>query len=138
MQELEVIEITNPTKEDFSWRFNGEMFSIKTGEKRGFAKAVALHLSKHLSSKMIVDEALDKAGKKEIENPKSSIHTKISQLNSYDTHERRIALFKILGNENLVINVIEKYPFKGFIGDMDEYRKFVEKVQGKDKKLVAE
>ena len=135
MQGLEVIEITNPTSEDFSWKFNGESFTIKAGEKKGFAGAVALHLAKHLSTKMICDEAIAKASKKDLTDPKAAIHVKISQLNTYDTHERRIALFKIFNDIDKVIKVIERYPFKGFIGDMDIYQKFVEQ---ENKSEVAE
>lgn len=131
MQELEVIEITNPTSEDFSWRFNGELFTIRAGEKRGFSKPVAFHLAKHLSTKMVCDEALSSASKKDLADPRAAIHVKISQLNTYDTHERRIALYKILGDINRVIQVISKYPFKGFIGDMDIYQKYVEKAEVK-------
>lgn len=134
MQELEVIEITNPTSEDFSWPFNGEKFAIKAGETKGFAKSVGFHLAKHLSTKIICDEAMAKAGKKALEDPKSPIHVKISQLNTYDTHERRIALYKILGDIDKVVQVIANYPFKGFVGDMDEYQKFVES----SKKVAAE
>jgi len=133
MQELNVIEITNPTSKDFSWAYNGEKFTVKAGEKKGFAGAVSLHLAKHLSTKMICDEALSKATKTDLKSPNAAIHTKISQLSTYDTHERRIALYKILGNIDTVIKVIEKNPFKGFIGEMDEYQKFVEKSEGKPK-----
>lgn len=136
MQELEIIYITNPTSEDFSWRFNGELFTVKKGEKSGFAKPVACHLAKHLSSKMIVDEALNSVTKKEFADAKSPIHVKISQLSSYDTHERRIALYKILGDEKVVIEVLTRYPFKGFIGIMDEYQKFVESVKKPDAKVA--
>lgn len=135
MQELEVIDITNPTSEDFSWRYNGELFTIKANEKRGFAKSVGLHLAKHLSTKMIRDEAISKASKKDLADPKAAIHVQVSQLNTYDTHERRIALYKILGNVDMVIQVISNYPFKGFIGDMDIYQKYVEKSKSE---VVAE
>ena len=127
MQELEVIEITNPTSEDFSWRYNGELFTMKAGERRGYAGPVALHLAKHLSTKMVCDAEMSKATKKDLADPKAGVHVKISQLNTYDTHERRIALYKILGDTDKVVKVIVNYPFKGFIGDMDEYQKFVEK-----------
>lgn len=131
MQELNVIEITNPTSSDFSWAYNGEKFTVKAGEKIGFAGSVSLHLAKHLSTKMICDEAMSKATKADLKNPNAAVHTKVSQLSTYDTHERRIALYKIFGNIDTVVKVIEKYPFRGFIGDMDEYQKFVEKSQGK-------
>lgn len=131
MQELDVIAIINPTKEDFSWRYNGQAYTVKAGENRSFSLAVAYHLAKHLSTKMVCDEAKKSVKPSEIANPKSSIHIKVSQLNTYDTHERRIALYKILGDEKLVIDVISRYPFKGFIGEMSEYQTFVEKEKSK-------
>ena len=125
--DLEAVEITNPTAEDFAWRFNGTLYSIKTGETKQFARPVAYHLAKHLSSKMISDEATASMTKKDIENPNAAIHVKVSQLHTYDTHERRIALFKILKDETRVVDVIKRYPIKGFIGDMSAYKAFVEK-----------
>ena len=130
MQELEVIEITNPTSEDFSWRYNGELFTIKSNETRGYEKPVGFHLAKHLSTKIVVADAKKEMTKADEKNPNASIHFKIAQLSTSDTHERRIALYKILGNENRVVEVISHYPFKGFIGDMDVYQKFVEKSKG--------
>jgi hypothetical protein len=127
MNELEVIEITNPTSKDFSWRYNGELFTIKSTETRSFAKPVAFHLSKHLSTQMVVEDEMKNMTKADRLNPNASIHIKIAQLSTSDTHERRIALYKILGDENRVVELISKYPFKGFIGDMDTYKSFVEK-----------
>src|SRR3990167_10604417 len=129
-QELEVIEITNPTSEDFSWRYNGEPYTIKAGETRSFAKPIAFHLAKHLSTMMVVKDEEKNMTKADKLNPNASIHIKIAQLSTSDTHERRIALYKILGDENRVVEVISHYPFKGFIGDMDVYQKFVEKSKG--------
>lgn len=137
MQELDVISFTNPSSEDFTHRFNGQPFTVRAGETTSLTGAVAYHLAKHLSTKMIVDEVMGKLSEKEVADPKSSIHAKVSQLNSYDTPERRIALFKILKDENRVLEVIMRYPFKGFIGEMDTYRKFVEK-GSKQKEKVAE
>ena len=133
MQELEVINITNPTSKDFSWRYNGELFTIKSGETQAFAKPVGFHLAKHLSTQMICDEEMSKATAKELKDPQAGVHVKVSQLNAYDTHERRIALYKILGHEDKVIQVIMNYPFKGFIGDMDEFQRYVDKVKPKEK-----
>lgn len=128
-QELESVEITNPTSEDFTWRYNGSPYTIKAGERKAFAKPVAYHLAKHLSTKMIEQEAVSKMTKKDIENPNAAIHVKVAQLNTYDTHERRIALYQIFGDEKRTTDLITRYPFKGFIGDMEVYRSFVEKQQ---------
>ena len=127
--DLSVVSITNPTSDDFTWKYNGEPYTVKAGETAGYAKPVAYHLAKHLSTKMVSDEALKGVAKKDMDNPNAQIHVKVSQLHTYDTHERRIALYKILGNVDMVIQVISKYPFKGFIGDMDIYQKYVEKSQ---------
>ena len=125
--ELESVEITNPTSDDFTWRYNGSPYTIKAGEKRAFAKPVAYHLAKHLSTKMVENEVT--VNKKDLENPNAAIHVKIAQLNTYDTHERRIALYQIFGDEKRVTDLITRYPFKGFIGDMEAYKSFVEKAQ---------
>lgn len=129
--DLSVVEINNPTSEDFGWRWNGELYEIKSGETKGFAKPVAFHLAKHLSTKMISDEALKGVPKKDMDNPNAAIHVKVAQLNTYDTHERRIALYKILQDPEKVLEVIQRYPFKGFIGDMSLYQKVVEKEEAK-------
>ena len=135
--DLSVVEITNPTSEDFSWRWNGELYTIKAGEKGGFAKPVAYHLAKHLSTKMVSDDISQKISKKDLENPNAAIHYKVAQVNTYDTHERRIALYKILGDGQKVLDVISRYPFKGFIGNMSEYEAFVEKASKKEAKAAA-
>lgn len=129
--DLSVVSITNPTSDDFSWRYNGELYPIKAGEVMSFAKPVAYHLAKHLSTKMISDEALKGIAKKDMDNPNAAIHVKVSQLNTYDTHERRIALYQILKDTQKVLEVIQRYPFKGFIGDMALYQAFVEKAEAK-------
>ena len=133
-QELESVEISNPTSEDFTWRYNGSPYTLKAGERKSFAKPVAYHLAKHLSTKMIEKDAADSMTKKDVENPNAAIHVKIAQLNTYDTHERRIALYKIFGDETRTTDLITRYPFKGFIGDMEVYRSFVEKQQKKEAK----
>src|SRR3990167_4779865 len=129
--DLSVVSITNPTSDDFSWRYNGELYSIKAGEVGQFAKPVAYHLAKHLSTKMISNVALKGIAKKDLDNPNAAIHVKVSQLHTYDTHERRMALFQILGDGNKVLEVIQRYTFKGFIGDMTLYQSFVEKLEAK-------
>ena len=129
--DLSVVSITNPTSDDFSWRYNGELYTIKAFEKGSFAKPVAYHLAKHLSTKMVSDEALKGVAKKDMDNPNAQIHVKVSQLHTYDTHERRIALYEILKDSQKVLEVIQRYPFKGFIGDMALYQSFVEKLEAK-------
>lgn len=127
MKESEIISIINPTSEDFTWRYNGEPYEIKAGETKPFVANIACHLAKHLSTQMIVNDVKKKMTNKQRENRNDPIHVKIAQLQVYDTHERRIALYKIFQNEDLVLEVIKRYPFKGFIGEMDEYKKFVSK-----------
>ena len=129
--DLSVVSITNPTSDDFAWRYNGELYTIKAGETTGYAKPVAYHLAKHLSTKMISEEALKGVSKKDMDNPNAQIHVKVSQLHTYDTHERRIALYEILKDSQKVLEVIQRYPFKGFIGDMALYQSFVEKLEAK-------
>ena len=125
-EDLSTIEITNPTSENFTWNYNGEPYTINANQTAIYAKPVAYHLAKHLSTTMIVGDVKAKMTKKEMENKNAPIHVKISQLSIYDTHERRIALYKILKKGDLVLDLITRYPFKGFIGEMSEYQKFVE------------
>lgn len=129
--DLESIEIINPTSEGFTWRYNGTPYTIQAGEKKAFARPVAYHLAKHLSSKMVVDEVWSKLTREQAEiaraDHKNQIHLKVSQLQAYDTHERRIALYRIFGGTENVIKIIERYPFKGFIGDMHVYEMFVQR-----------
>lgn len=134
--DLTIVEITNPTSEDFEWRYNGELYRIGAGEKKGFAKPVAYHLAKHLSSKMVSTDAVKGISKKDTDNPNAAIHVRVAQLNTYDTHERRIALFQILNETEKVLEVIQRYPFKGFIGDMSLYQAFVEKQQKTEAKAA--
>ena len=130
-EDLSSVEIINPTSEDFTWNYNGEPYTVKAGVKVQFAKPVAYHLARHLSTKMIVDEVKSKMTKKQIENSRDPIHVKISQLTIYDTPERRIALYKILQDGEKVMQLLMRYPYKGSIGDLSEYKTFVEKQEGK-------
>lgn len=118
MAELDTIVIHNPTDEDFTQGYNGEPYTILAGESKAFAKHVANHIAKHLSNKMI-DAGFTKKQRKE--KP-----VLISQSMVYDGPGRRIALFKILQDEDLVKHAIGAYPYKGFIGNMSDYEKFVE------------
>jgi len=133
-EDLTSVEIINPTSEDFTWNYNGEPYTVKSGEKTAFAKPVAYHLARHLSTKIIVDAIKGKMTKKQIENSRDSIHVKLSQVNLYDTPERRIALYTILKDEEKVMQLLMRYPYKGTIGEMDEYKQFVEKEKVKEAK----
>ena len=137
MAELDTLTLKNPTSEDFTHNYNGEPYTIKAGEEKSFAKHVAFHLAKHLSTKMVQDDVLKSATKielKENETKMSSrLGAKISQLNIYDTPERRIALYKIFGDKSMVEQTIRAYPFKGFVGDMAIYDSFVVRESNGDK-----
>ena len=132
MNELDVIKLTNPTSEDFTVAFNGQPFTIKAGTTESFSKFVGFHIAKHLSTKMIEDEIPEKVRKNQ--------PVLVAQRTVYDSHYRRIALYKILGNKDVVVQVIAAYPFKGFIGEMKEYEKFVEEQENpkEDKKPTTE
>lgn len=130
MAELDTIVVHNPTSEDFTHNFNGEPYTVKAGETRWFAQFVGYHLAKHLSSKMINDSFTPK------QRTDKAMQNKISQALIYDTPERRIALYKILGDVGVVLEAIKRYPFKGFIGEMKVYQDFVEKEEAK--KLKAQ
>ena len=86
---------------------------------------------------MIVDETIKKATKKEVEQmytkegSTSRLAGLIGQLNVYDSPERRIALYKMFGDKDVVQKVITSYPFKGFIGEMKLYDDFVAKGETK-------
>mgnify|MGYP001565960878 CR=1 FL=1 len=129
MQELDLesVNLTNPTDADFTWRYNGTPYTILAKETKQFAKPVAYHLAKHLSTQMVTSDIMKTATKKDMENPNAAIHVKAAQLTTYDTHERRIALYKILGDQARVVEVVTRHPFKGFIGEMSIYQEFVEK-----------
>lgn len=134
LQEFDSVFLHNPTSEDFTYKFDGKPYTIKAGEIRGFSKFVSFHLAKHLSTKIVVDEAMSKMTKKQKEDRNDPAHGRIAQLANYDTHERRIALFNILGNEELVTQVCAIYPFKGFVGEMGTYQSYVEEAKrAKDK-----
>ena len=129
LKEHDSVSIKNPTSEDFSWKFNGENYTVGAGEEKSFSKYVAFHLGKHLSTKIIVGAVKKEAGEKALADAKSPFHVRISQLSIYDTPERRIALHKMFNNVELVVAVIAQYPFKGFIGEMDIYKKYLEDLE---------
>lgn len=117
MAELDTIALTNPTSEDFSQRFNGEIYTLEANASKSFAQFVGFHIAKHLSQKMLKDEITPKMRK---ERP-----TLLSQRQVYDNPYLRIALFKIFSDVQLVQKLISIYPFKGFVGDMKLYEDFV-------------
>jgi len=133
-REYESVVITNPTSEDFTRRWNGEPYEIKANETKGFAKFIAFHLAKHLSTKML-DGDFPKKKKFLNEQERNTEALKYSNLMLFDNPKRRIALFKILNDVQLVMGVIMAYPFKGFmegeyLGYMQDYKDFVEKSGG--------
>jgi hypothetical protein len=127
MAEFETLSFTNPTKDDFVWRYNGEPYAVGAGQTVQYSKNVAYHLARHLSTKMIVDKLKKTMTKKQIENRNDPIHRQVAQLNNYDTHQRRIVLYDIFGKKEMVQETIERFPFKGFVGDMNEYDSYVAK-----------
>lgn len=133
-EDLTSVSITNPTGEDFTWNYNGEPYTVKAGEQAAFAKPVSYHLAKHLSTTMVVGELEKKMTKKDRETPNAAIHVKLSQLGVYDTPERRIALYQILGDPEMVMELVGRYFHKGSLGDMGVYKTHVEKQEGKQKK----
>jgi hypothetical protein len=130
MAELDIINVFNPTSEDFTHGFNGEDYTIEAGKIRPLSQYVGFHLAHHLAKKMVEAE-ITKAEKKN--NP-----TILSQRQVYDNPWLRVALYKILKSTDLVQQVISVYPYKGFIGDMGIYEKFVakEESQSKDSEKV--
>lgn len=138
LKEHDSVQVHNPTSQEFSWRFNGELYSVGSGEIAAFSKFVAFHLAKHLSTAMIVEQARADAGEEELKNHRSPHHRRISQLAVYDTPERRIALHKILGNIELVVGVISAYPFKGMIGDMKIYENYLKSLEKPKAKKASE
>jgi len=124
MAELDTIILTNPTASDFTWQYNGEAYTVPANSTKPFAKFVGYHLAKHLSSKMIQEELDKKLAKDKTKNPnqKASI---VSQAMIYDNPQRRITLYQILNDKEIVQEVIKAYPFKGFVGEMSEYEDYV-------------
>lgn len=131
------IAVTNPTKIDFTQRFNGEPYTVRAGETQNFSKYVGFHIAKHLSTKMIEADFPRDNAKTEKMTPQqiNQEATRFTQLTLYDNPLRRIALFKILRDTDLVMDVIISYPFKGFLegklaGDMEDYKNFVREEGG--------
>lgn len=137
LRENDSVAVFNPTQEDFTWNFNGEPYTIKAGETKSFGKFTAFHLAKHLSSKMIDVEFQAKIAKIKDRDLKRQAMGELSQSLVFDGPKRRIALYKILKDVLIVEQVIKSYPFKGWIGEMDEYKKFVDKEGSSTAEIAA-
>lgn len=124
MPELDTIVLFNPTSEDFTWKYNGEPYTVKTGEAKSFAKFVGYHLAKHLSTQMLESEIRRTKKEKSIDMAKQYV--------IYDSPERRISLYRIFKDVLLVQECIAAYPFKGFVGEMKVYEDFVKKEEAKE------
>lgn len=125
MAQLDVISLTNPTAGEFIGTFNGEDYKLQPNSTESFSKFVGFHLATHLARQMINDSFTEK----ERQDPKKAIV--ISQTLLYDNPKLRIALYKILRDVNMVQECIMCYPYKGFVGEMDEYKEFVKKEEAK-------
>lgn len=125
MPSLDVITLFNPTASDFVGTWNGEDYTLKADSSDSFSKFVGFHLATNLAKQMI-NESFSDADK---QNIKKSVT--ISQTLLYDNPKLRIALYKILRSIPEVQECIMAYPYKGFVGDMDEYKNFVKKEEAK-------
>lgn len=137
MAEYDGINISNPTGSKFTWKYNGEDYSVEAGETKPFSKAVGFHLAKHLSTQML-EEGNPVLRKKNATQQELSLDAiRHAQLTMYDNPKRRIALYDILGDVSLVAELLASYPFKAFIGDMKEYEEYVNKKTEKKKEPVV-
>lgn len=126
ISEFETIEIRNPLEEVFKVRFNGELYNIEGEAVKSYPRFLAFHIAKHLSDKMLVPEA-EKRTKKQKEG--DVYNPLIAQLMIYDNSIRRITLYEVLKSKALVEECIKAFPFKGFIGEMEEYEEHVAKAE---------
>lgn len=123
MAEFETIELINPTADDFSVRWNGELYTVRAGESRAYPKFLAFHIAKHLSNLM-----LQPAVKKLQEQYKESVYVpQEATLMNHDNPSRRIALYDLLRNKVLVEEFFVAIPLKSFIGEMSIYDEYVAK-----------
>lgn len=122
MAELDTIEIINPLAEDFTVRFNGEPYTLKAGAQVHYPRFLALHIARHISDKLLSDkkEALRKKHGKD--NP---YVPQASTLFNHDNPSRRIALYQILRDTELVQEAVTKSNLKGFVGEMAEYDEYI-------------
>lgn len=123
MAELDTLWVHNPLPQDFKWRYNGEMYSVPAENGKSFPQGLAFHMAKHLSDACLAPqwEKLQK------EKASGEENQRVNQAVIYDTPQRRIALYDILGSKELVQECINAFNFKGFIGEMSVYDEYVEK-----------
>ena len=127
LDSLNTISIKNPLKEDFSCRYNGELYTLKTKEEKSYPLFLALHIAKKLSDLILSDEAKKiKVGVKPTDNPFNPAKV---QFVNYDNPRRRIILYDLLGDKNIVEKCIKSFNFKDFIGDISEYDDYVAKAE---------
>lgn len=127
MAEFDTIRIINPLKEDFEFRFNGELYILKASEEREWSQALAFHCGKHLSSKLLEPEVKKLKQQRIKDKSDNPFLPEATSLIAHDNPKRRIALYRIFQDKTLVQRCIDKYPFKDFTGDMGEYDSFVTK-----------
>jgi hypothetical protein len=121
MAELDTVSVRNPSKDDFTVRFNGEPYTVLAGETKHYPLYLSFHIAKHLSDKLLQSELLKATkGKQD-----SQFSPHVSQVMIYDTPKRRIALYDILKSKQLVEDCVKAFNFKGFIGEMSEYDDYV-------------
>ena len=125
MAEFDSILLFNPIDEDFVHNFNGEPYTLPAKGSKAFSKFVAFHLAKHLATKLVTSEI------KEVDKKKNASIT--TQRIVYDNPYLRIALYKILKDVKIVQEVVQAYPYKGFVGEMEIYQTFVEKTEASTK-----
>lgn len=132
--EYETIQITNPTKEKFSARYNGELYTIAAGETRAYPRFVAFHIAKNLSNKMLEPEAmkLREEFKESVWVPQEGV------LFNHDNASRRITLYDILLDKATVEEFFTYVPLKGFIGEMSVYDAYVSKKTSKSEAASTE
>lgn len=136
MAELDTLVITNPTKEDFQFRFNGELYEpIPAGASKSYPGFLAFFAAKHLSEKMLQPERAKLIAAEE--KAKGSPYVPaVSVLMNHDNVPRRKALYAILGGRQLVENCIITMNLKSFIGEMSEYDEYVAKQESEKSQPV--
>ena len=130
MAELDTIEIINPLDEEFVVRYNGEPYKLASKATGFYPTFLAIHIAKHISDKMLSDKKEKLRKKHGKENP---FVPQTSTLFNYDNPERRIALYEVFRDKDLVQKAIENSNLKGFVGDMAEYDAYVAKKEAPPK-----
>lgn len=125
MAELDTITVYNPLNEDFEVRFNGELYSVPATGNKTFPSFLAFHVAKHLSDK-ILNKEVAKIKKAKSDNP---YRPQVAQIIIHDNAKRRMALYDVLKDKELVGHVIVAFNFKGLIGDLKEFEDYVDKIE---------